>query len=324
MTSHLRILAASALALFACGLAVAQTDYPSSPVRIVYPYTAGGSGDALVRVFADKFSTLGGQQFFVDNKPGAGGNIGFGMGARATPDGYTLTSISPAFAINASLYASPGYDPIKDFIAVAPQSVVPNVMLVPADSPFKTVKDFVAAAKTNPGKYNFGSSGIGTSVHMAGELLKYQTGINLVHVPYRGAANAGTDLLGGRLDMMFDSAPSALANLRTGRARALAIASKERLPEMPDVPTMAEAGLPDFVSEAWTGMAVPASTPAPIVDKLFAIAVAANNDRTVVERLAALGGRPFTMKSKEEFADFIKAEVARNAILVKAAGLHVE
>jgi tripartite-type tricarboxylate transporter receptor subunit TctC len=302
----------------------AHAEYPEYPVRIIYPYTAGGSGDALARVFADKFSTLLGQQFFVDNRPGAGGNIGFAAGAKSAPDGYTLISVSPAFAINASLYASPGYNPVRDFVPIAPQSIVPNVLLVNVASPFKMVKDLVAYAKANPGKLTFGSSGIGTSVHMAGEALKHQTGIDLVHVPYRGAANAGTDLLGGRLDLIFDSAPSALSNIRTGMARALAVASTERLPDLPDVPTMAEAGSPDLLSEAWTGIVVPAGTPQAIIDKLHATAMKVNSDPSVIAQLAKLGGRPFNLRSREEFGAFIKGEVESNAVVVKAARLRVE
>jgi tripartite-type tricarboxylate transporter receptor subunit TctC len=316
------------VALFAfaasASLAPASADYPERPVRIIYPYTAGGSGDALARVYADRLSAALRQQFFVENRPGAGGNVGFAAGAKSAPDGYTVIFVSAAFTINGSLYASPGFNPTKDFVPIAAQSIVPNVLLVNTASPFKTVNELVAYAKANPGKLTFGSSGVGTSTHMAGEAFKQQAGINIVHVPYRGAANVGADLLGGRLDLIFDSAPAALSNIRTGMARALAVASTERLPDLPDVPTTKEAGFPDLLSAGWTGMVVPAGTPADICEKLSAAAIQVNNDPHLIAQLAKLGGRPFNMKSREEFEAFIKRDIESNAALVKAAGLRIE
>jgi tripartite-type tricarboxylate transporter receptor subunit TctC len=213
------LIAFATLGLLASG---AMAEYPERPIRLIYPYTAGGAGDALARLFADRLGPELGQQMIVDNRPGAGGNTGAVAAAAAAADGYTLFSVSPAFAINASLFAAPGYDPVKDFIPVTPLSVVPNVLVVSAALPVRSVQELVAYARANPGKVNFGSSGIGTSIHLAGEMLKREAKIDIVHVPYRGSAQAGTDLLGGQLQMMFDSAPTALSNVRTGRAVAIA------------------------------------------------------------------------------------------------------
>ena len=316
-----------ALVVFtALGLAAADAPaqaWPERPIRMIYPYTAGGAGDALARLFADRLGPELGTQMIVDNRPGAGGNTGAVAAAAATPDGYTLFSVSPAFAINASLYANPGYDPVRDFIPVAPLSVVPNVLVVSASFPPRSVQELVAYARANPGKVNFGSSGIGTSIHLAGEMLKREAKIDIVHVPYRGSAQAGTDLLGGQLQIMFDSAPTALSNVRTGRAFAIAIASKVRLPELPDVPTMAEAGFPTIESEAWTGIVAPLRTPPAVIAKVSEAAAKALKDPQLLERLKQIGGRPFT-GTAEEFGAFIRNEVTRFAVIVKDADIKPE
>jgi tripartite-type tricarboxylate transporter receptor subunit TctC len=317
---------AIALIVFAAlGLAAtgATAQYPERPIRLIYPYTAGGAGDALARLFADRLSTELGVQMFVDNRPGAGGNTGAVAAAAAAGDGYTLFSVSPAFAINASLHAAPGYDPVRDFIPVAPLSVVPNVLLVSASFPPRTVQALVAHARANPGTVNFGSSGVGTSIHLAGEMLKREAKIDIVHVPYRGSSQAGIDLLGGQLQMMFDSAPTAIANVRTGRAFAIAVASKTRLPELPDVPTMAEAGFPTIESEAWTGIVAPLRTPPAVIARIHAASVRALNDPVLLDRLKQIGGRPFT-GSPEDFGAFIRNEVTRFSVIVKEADIKPE
>lgn len=318
MFRSLAVLAALTLSFTASTPAVAN-DYPNAPVRMIYPYAAGGSGDALARLFAEAMTKELGQQVFVDNRPGAGGNIGFAAASREKADGYTLLSISPAYAINVTLYGDPGYK-AGDFIPVAAASVVPNVLLVNTNSPFKTVKELVDYAKANPGKLSFGSAGVGASTHFAGELLKAQAKIDLVHIPYKGASLAGTDLLGGRLDLIFDSAPSALANVRTGKARALMIASTARSEDFPGVPTAAEAGLPDLLSQAWTGIVAPKGTPKPIVDKLSATVDKVRKDPAVVAGLAKLGGRPLDM-TPEQFAPFIAEEITRYGTIIKAIDL---
>lgn len=319
------LLVGGALGL-ALGSAVtpAAAEFPDRPIRIIYPYAAGGAGDALVRLFATHVAPVLGQQVIVDNRPGAGGNIGVAAAAQAAPDGYTLLSISPGFAINATLYAAPGYDPIKNFVPVTPLSVVPNVLLVNAASPHKTLKDLIDHARANPGKLSFGSSGIGTSIHLAAELLKQQSRIDIVHIPYSGAGAAGLDLLGGRIDLMFDSAPTALNNVSTGKARALAIASNARIEQLREVPTTAEAGYPEVLSSAWTGLMAPAGTPQAVIEKLHAAFAKVTRDRAVLDFLASrLGGRPF-YGSPAEFGAFIKREVDVNGTLVKALKLKVE
>jgi tripartite-type tricarboxylate transporter receptor subunit TctC len=324
MTIHRRFLGAVGALCVALGVAPALAEYPEKPIRVIYPYAAGGAGDALARLFATAAGPVLGQQLVVENRPGAGGNIGFAAGAQAAPDGYTLLSVSPAFAINATLYTTPGYDPVKDFVPVAPLSIVPNVLIVNAASSYKSLKDLVDYARANPGKLSFGSSGIGTSIHLASELLKQQARIDMVHIPYTGAAQAAVDLLGGRIDLMFDSAPTALVNVSGGRARALTIAATSRLDQMKDVPTTAEAGYPELLSGAWTGMVAPANTPKPIVDKLTAIFDKVTRDPAVLEFLATkLGGKPF-YGTPAEFGVFVKREVEVNGELVKALKLRVE
>lgn len=320
----------SVLVAGAAGLAVgsgitpAFAEYPEKPIRMFYPYAAGGAGDALARLFATNVGPVLGQQVIVDNKPGAGGNIGCAAAAQAAPDGYTLLSVSPGFAINATLYATPGYDPVKDFVPVASLSIVPNVLIVNAASPYRSLKDLLDFAKANPGKLSFGSSGIGTSIHLAGELLKQQAGIDMVHIPYTGAAQAAVDLLGGRIDLMFDSAPTALSNVSTGKARALTIASSTRLDQMPDVPTTAEAGFPDLLSAAWTGVVAPTGTPKAAIDRLTAAFGQVTKDAAVLEFLATkLGGKPLYL-TPAEFGAFIKREVDTNGAIVKALKLRVE
>jgi tripartite-type tricarboxylate transporter receptor subunit TctC len=316
--------AAFAAAAFASSMVAAGAQqFPDKPVRLIMPYAAGGSGDTLARLFAEDIGQRLGQPMIVENRTGAGGNIGFAFAAKSPPDGYTLASLSPAFVINGTLYKEPGYDPLKDFVAVAPLSVVPNVIIINADLPFKTLKELVDHARANPGKLNFASSGVGTSIHIGAEVFKHFAKVDILHVPYRGAAQAGQDLMGGTINMMFDSAPTAISNVRTGKARALAIASKQRHPELPDVPTTAEAGFPEVLSEAWTGLAAPVGTPPAVIEKIAAAAAQSLRDPRMVERLARIGGRPF-IATTAEFAEFIKRDFEVNAAVIKATGIKAE
>lgn len=313
----------AAIAALSAGAAQAQ-QYPDKAIRVIYPFAAGGSGDALVRLFATAATPILGQQIIIDNRPGAGGNIGFAAAAKAPADGYTLLSVSPSFAINYTLYKEPGFDPVKDFVPVASMSVVPNVLEIPATSPFKSVKDLVDYAKANPGKLSFGSSGIGTSVHLAGELFKKAAGIDIVHVPYPTAGQRTTDIMAGRIDMMFESSPTALNDLSTGKVRSLTIANATRVPQFADVPTTKEAGYPDVISGAWTGFLAPAGTPKAIVDKLYEVFNKVTHDETVIKDLATkLGGQPF-YSTPAEWGAFIKKEVETNGAIVKALNLKVE
>jgi len=315
------ILAAIALAITANLAAPARAEYPEKPVEIIYPFGAGGSGDTLVRLFASAVQKNTGNELLIVNLPGAGGNIGFSKVARAKPDGYTLLSVSPSLAINATLFANPGYDPVEDFEVVAPLSVVPNILVVPPSSPFNTIEELIDYAKKNPGKLKFGSSGLGTSLHLAAELLKVEAGIDMVHVPYSGSANAVLDLLGGRIDLMFDSSSSSLPNIMGGKARALAIATDKRLSALPDVPTLAEVGFPKVQSSAWTGLLAPKGTPEPILEKLNQIFTEALRDEEVLDNLVnKLGGEPFNA-SREEFASFIAEQVEMNRSLIETLKL---
>lgn len=313
--------ASLALAAMSVLAAPAQAEYPEKPIEIVYPFGAGGAGDTLVRLFTSAAQKATGYEFLVTNLPGAGGNIGFSKVAREKPDGYTLLSISPSLAINATLFAEPGFDPVNDFDVIAPMSIVPNILVTPPSSPFNTAQELIDFAKANPGQLKFGSSGLGTSPHLAGELLKKEAGIDIVHIPYSGSANAVVDLMGGRIDLMFDSSSSSLPNIVGGKVKALAIAADKRLDALPDVPTMAEVGLPKVQSSAWTGLLAPKGTPEPILQKLNEIFVKVTQDEEVLDNLVnKLGGQPLRM-SREEFAKFIEEQVEVNRTLIESINL---
>ncbi|MFO0521114.1 MAG: tripartite tricarboxylate transporter substrate binding protein, partial [bacterium] len=259
----------SALALTSA--AWAQDRYPSKTVRIVVPFPTAGVTDLAARQVAQRLSETWGQPVVVDNRPGAGGTIGSEVGAKAPPDGYTLTigSVS-THAIAPSLYVKPGYDPLKDFAAITELANTPNVLVINAALPVKTLKELVALAKTRPGELTFGSNGNGTNNHLAGEMLQAVTGIRMQHVPYKGSAFATNDLLGGHISMMFDVVVTALPMVKAGKLRALAIAAPARSPVMPDVPTAAELGLGAFEAVVWLGMWVPAAVPQDIQSRLHA------------------------------------------------------
>jgi tripartite-type tricarboxylate transporter receptor subunit TctC len=301
----------------------ARAAWPERPINFVIPFATGGSADALGRLFAERLSSAVGQPVIVDNRPGAGGNTGTGFVAKAAPDGYTLLFTSTSYAINPSLYASVPYDIDKDFAAVALMAVVPNMLVIHPALPFKTVPELVAYAKANPGKLNFGSSGNGTSVHLAGELFKSLTQIDIVHVPYRGAAAALTDLLSGNIQMLFDTTPSSIPHVQSGRLRVLGIATQKRLPELPEVPTFGELGYPSLVSGAWVGILVPAGTPRAIVERINKVYVAATADPVTVGKLHQMGAQELT-GSPEDVAKFLKAEQERWGGVIKASGAKID
>src|SRR4030095_5020494 len=251
-------------------LACAQT-YPTKPIRLVVPFPPGGATDILARDVAQKLSDAWGQSFVVDNRPGAGGNIGSELVAKAAPDGYTLEmGTVGTHAINASLYAKMPYDHVKDFVPVILVAGVPNVLVVNPSVPVNSVAELIAYAKANPGKLNFASSGNGTSIHLSGELFKVMAGVQITHVPYKGSAPALQDLLGGQVQLMFDNLPPSLPQIKAGKLKALAVTSTTRAAALPDVPTMAESGLPGFEASSWFGVLAPAGTPPAIVAKLNA------------------------------------------------------
>ena len=314
--------AAAAATVSVPGRALAQI--AAQPMRIVFPFTAGGSGDALARLLADQLRIGLDQPVIVDNRAGAGGNIGSAMVAKAAPDGYTLLmGTVGTHAINASLYAKMPYDVVKDFTPVTNVAAVPNMLVVTPDLPVKSVKELIDYGKKNPGKLNMASSGNGTSIHLSGELFKVMTGVAMEHVPYKGSAPALTDLMGGQVQVMFDNMPSALPHVKAGKLRAIAVTTATRSPAMPELPTIAEAGVPGFEAASWFGLLAPAGTPKEIVAKIHADVVKAMKTTDLTAKMAqqgavAVGNTP------DEFAAYIKAELAKWEKVVKASGARAD
>jgi tripartite-type tricarboxylate transporter receptor subunit TctC len=297
-------------------------DYPTRPVRFVVGYPAGGSTDIIARLIGQRLSERLGQQFVVENKPGAGNNIGTETVARADPDGYTVLLINPANFINTSLYANLNFNFIRDIAPVASFIRVPNVMTVPKELPPKTVAEFIAYVKANPGKVNLASSGNGTSVHLSGEMFMAMTGVKMLHVAYKGAAPATTDLISNRVQVMFDNMPSIIGHIRGGELRALAVTTAERSPELPDVPTVAET-VPGYEASALFGMGAPAKTPPEIIAKLNQEINAVLAEPDIKKRLVELGGEPL-IATPEAFGAMIKAETEKWEKVVNYAGIKIE
>jgi tripartite-type tricarboxylate transporter receptor subunit TctC len=315
---------AAVIALVATAPATAQAAFPSKPVRLVVPFPPGGTTDILARAVAQKLSDAWGQQVIVDNRPGAGGNIGSELVAKAAPDGYTLLmGTVGTHAINPSLYSKMPYDNVKDFVPVILVAGVPNVLVVNPSLPVNSVQELIAYGKANPGKLNFASSGNGTSIHLSGELFRTMTGVQMTHVPYKGSAPALTDLVGGQVQLMFDNLPSSLPFIKAGKLRALAVTSTARSVTLPDLPTLAESGLPGFEASSWFGILAPARTPGDIVAKINGAVAAWLASPEAKEKLAgqgaiAAGGPP------DAFAAHIAAETSKWAKVVKASGAHVD
>ncbi len=322
-----RAVGLAGLAAVAVGLlpAVAQAQaFPSKPLTIVVPFPAGGTTDILARIIGQYMGTDLGQPVVIDNRAGAGGNIGSQAVARAPADGYTLLmGTVGTHAINASLYKRLPYDPVKDFAPLTRAAMVPNLLVAHPGQPYKSVQEMIAYAKANPGKINFASSGNGTSIHLSGELFKSLAQIDMQHVPYRGSAPAVADLLGGQTGVMFDNLPSALPHVKAGTLRPLAVTTAKRSPELPDVPTIAEAGVPGYDATSWFGMFAPAGTPEPVLTRLNASIVKALNDPDVKKRIAEQGAEP-TPETPAAFAAFIQAEMSKWAQVVKASGASVD
>jgi len=315
-----RILAAAALAL-AAGSALAQA-YPSRPVRLVVTFPTGGAPDILARLFSDKAQL--GQPVVVDNVPGAGGNIGADRVAKAAPDGYMLVmGTVGTHSINGALYAKMPYDMVKDFTPVAMVASTPNLLVVNNDLPVKNVQELIAYGRANPNKLSFGSPGIGTSIHIAGELFKSMTGVQMTHVPYKGRQFAIPDLVGGQIQLMFDNMPSALPMAKEGKIRALGQTGAKRSPAAPDVPTVAEQGLPGFEATSWFALFAPANTPREIVARLNAEVQRVYRLPDVQERLKTLG-LDAVLSSPEELARYQQAEIAKWAKVVKESGAKAE
>jgi tripartite-type tricarboxylate transporter receptor subunit TctC len=298
--------------------------YPNHTIRLVVPFPAGGTTDILARDVAKKLTDTLGQPVVVDNRAGAAGNIGADIVAKAAPDGYTLLmGTVGTHAINPSLYAKMPYDHVKDFVPIVLVAGVPNVLVVNPSVPINSVADLIKLAKTKPGTINFASSGSGTSIHLSGELFKTMAGVDMTHVPYKGSSPALVDLMGGQVQIMFDNLPSSLALIKSGKLRAIAVTSQKRAPVLPDVPTVAESGLPGFEASSWFGILAPAGTPAPIVAKLNAEVNKWLQSPEAKEQLLAQGAEP-AGGPPEQFVAHIRAESDKWAKVVKASGAKVD
>ena len=318
-TLSLAVLAAGTLAL-APFAAQAQAAFPSKALTIVVPFSAGGTTDILARVVGQYIAKDLGQPVIIDNRPGAGGDIGAQMVARAAPDGYTLLmGTVGTHAINQSLYKKMAFDPIKDFAPITRVALVPNLLVANPSQPYKNVKELIAYAKANPGKINFASSGSGTSIHLSGEMFQQMAGVEMQHIPYKGSAPALTDLLGGQTAIMFDNMPSVIGHVKAGKLRPLAVTTPQRSPALPDVPTIAEAGVPGYSATSWFGLLAPAGTPAPVIAKLNASVLKALQDPEVKKKMAEQGAEPNGEKP-EQFAEFIRSETAKWGQTVKKSG----
>ena len=315
----LRAVAAAAVGTSLLPAAFAD-NYPSKPITIVVPFVAGGTTDILARVVGQAMSTELGQPVIIDNRAGAGGNIGGLFASRAAADGYTLfMGTVGTHAINEWLYKKMPFSPNKDFAPLTRVANVPNLLVAHPNQPFKNVQELIAYAKANPGKVNFGSSGSGSSIHLSGELFNMMAKVDTVHVPYKGSAPAVTDLLGNQIAIMFDNMPSAIQHVRNGKLRPLAVTTAKRSPELPDVPTVAEAGVPGYEAVSWFGMFAPAKTPVDIQTKVHAALIKVLKSPDVVKKINDQGGEVVT-ESPADFGKFIVTENEKWKQVVKASG----
>jgi tripartite-type tricarboxylate transporter receptor subunit TctC len=313
----------AALATFAAGAGWAQGSYPDKPIHITVTFTPGGAPDILARLIGEKLAAAWGQSVIVDNRPGAGGNTGSDYVAKAAPDGYNIVvGTVGTHSINGALYAKMPYDMVKDFAPITLLATTPNLLVVHNGVKASNLKDFIALGKKE-GKMSFASSGSGTSIHVSGELFKSMTGIDMEHIPYKGRATAIPDLLGGRVTMMFDNMPSSLPLVKEGKLRALGVTSAKRSAAAPDIPTIAEQGLPGFDAVSWFALFAPAATPKPVVDKLQAEVSRALKSPDVAKKLAEIGLEPVG-GTPEELAAYQRAEIVKWAKVVKDSGAKVE
>ncbi|MEA2933441.1 MAG: putative tricarboxylic transport rane protein [Variibacter sp.] len=314
----LAVLAAFALAT------VARAEYPERTVKIIVPFPAGGTTDILARLVADRLDKRLGQRFVIDNRSGASGSIGTQAVATSEPDGYTLVMATiNTHGINAAVFKNLPYDPIRDFAPITIVASTPNVLMVNPSLGVSDVAGLLKLAKENPGKIDFGSTSLGGSPHMSGELLKTMAGVNLNHVPYRGAGPMLNDLIAGHIKVGFDNLPSAVGHVRAGSVKALAVTTRERFPSLPDVPTMAESGVPGYEVSAWFGLLAPAKTPRPIVEKLQTEIAAVLAAPDIKDKLLELGGVPGGM-STDAFGEIIRREVAKWPEVVAKTGVKVD
>jgi len=317
-----RLCALGALCLAAAAPIAEAADYPTRPVKFIVPYTPAGTTDVLARIVAQWLSEKMGQTFVVENKPGAGNNLGVEFVVNAPADGYTMLLVNPANGINATLYKNLTFNFIRDIAPVAGLVRTPNVMEVTPSLPVKTVAEFIAYCKANPGKLNMASSGSGTSVHLSGELFKSMTGCDMLHVPYKGAGPALIDLMGGQVQVIFDNLPSSVGHIKAGKLRALGVTSQEREPSLPGVATIGET-VPGYEATAWFGIGMPKGTPRDVIDKVNAEVNRALADPKFRDRMAELGGKPIA-GTPEDFGRIIAAETAKWEKVVNASGAKVE
>jgi tripartite-type tricarboxylate transporter receptor subunit TctC len=327
MSQHHRLLAAAAAVIaLASTTTQAADNYPSRPVRMIVSFSAGGPTDIVARVMGAKMGEILGQTFVVENRTGVGGNLGAEMAAKADPDGYTMLMATVSTnAINPGLYKHMPYDAVKDFAPLGRVGVTPTLLLVHPSMPATDVKSLVALIKANPGKYNYGSSGLGSILHLCGEEFKAMAGgLDITHVPYKGSAPMDTDLMGGQVTMAFDATPTAMPLAQSGKLRALGAGMLKRIAAMPDLPTLDEQGLKGFECYTWNAILAPAGTPRPIVDKLNAAINKALADPAVSSALEKAGITPTPGSTPETTADFVKAELAKWAPIIKASGAQVD
>jgi tripartite-type tricarboxylate transporter receptor subunit TctC len=309
--------------LAAFSVAHAQESYPNRPIRFILPFPPGGPTDILGRLISERLGAQLGQPVVTENRGGAGGNVGAEAAARSAPDGYTIVLVAPSLAISPSLYKKLAYDPVKDFAPVSLVATVPNVMVTNPSVPANTLSEFIALAKKKPGAMNFGSGGNGTSNHLAGELFNIVAGVRLVHVPYKGVNLAMNDVMSGEVQLVVIGIPAAAPHIKAGKLRALAVIDSKRAAALPEVPTVAQAGLSDFDVTTWYGVLAPAGTPRAIVTRLNAEIVAVMQSPEMKERLATMATEPMS-STPEEFADLIRREIVKWGKVVRTAGLKAD
>jgi tripartite-type tricarboxylate transporter receptor subunit TctC len=317
----MRLLALVAGLLFSLTLG-AQDTWPNRPIRFILPFPPGGGTDILGRLIAERLSANLGQPVVTENRGGAGGNVGAEAAARSAPDGYTIVLVAPSLAISPTLYSKLSYDPVKDFAPVSLVATVPNVMVTQPSLP-GDLKEFIATVRAKPGALNFGSGGAGTSNHLAGELFNLVAGTRLVHIPYKGVNLAMQDVLGGNVHLVFIGIPAAAPHIKSGKLRAIAVVAPQRSAALPEVPTVAEAGLADFDVTTWYGVLAPAGTPRNVITRLNAELVKVMHAPELREKLAATGTDPLT-STPEEFAAYIKREIAKWGDVIRRAGIKAD
>jgi tripartite-type tricarboxylate transporter receptor subunit TctC len=320
----MRALLAIALALSAATGSAQTTGFPDKPLRFIVGFTPGGPSDILARALGQKLADLWAQQVVIENRPGAGGNIAAELVARSAPDGTTwLLGNNSILATNQSLYRKLAYDPVKDFAPVVLVAIQPNILVVNPGVPAGSVKELIALAKSKPGELNYASSGSGAAAHLAGELFKAMTGVEMVHVPYKGAQPALTDVIAGQAQLMFATSASVVPYIKAGRLRALAVTTAQRSATVPELPTLSEAGVPGFEAITWHGVVVPAATPWPLIERLNADIVRVLRMRDLRERLESLGAE-IAAGTPQDFAEYIAREIPKWAKVVRESGARAE